>query len=516
MKNQTLHSVENEYESIPFVDILLPYTEAFTERLRNITLSVTVKNKLHRNLLQEMSSLAEVTLQEELNHFKHRGENFYPGFTKSTLVSLPVKYPVLDKMLTLIADNYTAHITNIFSNFHKDIGLLAETYSIPNDTAIIDIDTSLGDGHSGESTALIALSDGTKLIYKPRNLDTSVSYNLFIDWVNSRIDTKLKTLKCINLKNYGWLEFADHVPVNSDDELKEYYYKAGILLAVTFLLGSKDYHSENLIAAGKDPVIIDHETVIQPVLKNQPSIRTWDEAHKIPEFSVLESMLIVNQDTGATLQCAGYGVAGNEETMDMEMKVIYPNTMDSKRETRFVFRKLIKQNIPVYNRNNIFVSNYKEPFLQGFSTAYDLFAAAKEELLSSDSPVNYFNHQKTRYIWRPTFVYFRILKYMRSASFMSSFEAYHAKLYELMSKAYQKEGFKNLKFILDSEMAQMLKGDIPFFNLNSSDAHLQEGEVFEIFKYNCVENIRQRINILSEKHKNEQTGYILKWLDMNS
>lgn len=516
MKNQTLHSVENEYENIPFVDILLPYTDHFTGRLENTGALFILRNKLHRNLLREMSSVAEVTLQEEFNHFKKNGENFYPDYTKSVLVSLPVKYPVLDKVLTLIADNYSVYIQNIFSNFRKDVELLTESFSIMNDAVITDIDTNLGDGHSGESTALITLSDGTKLIYKPRSLETAVSYNLFIEWLNSRLDTNLKTLKCINRKNYGWLEFVDYIPVHSEDELREYYYKAGILLAVTFLLGSKDCHSENLIAAGKDPVIIDHETIIQPVLYDQPSIRTWDEAHRIPQFSVLESMLIVNPGTGATAQYAGYGIKGNVETMDMEMKVLYPNTMESKRETRFVFRKLIKQNIPIYDQNNIFVCDYKESFLQGFSAAYDMFMNAKEELLSSASPVHYFNNQKVRYIWRPTFVYFRILSYMRAAAFMTNFETYYSKLYELMSKAYQKESFKDLKFILDIEMAQMLKRDIPFFNMGSSDSHFQESEAFKIFKYSCVENIRQRISILSEKHKNEQIGYISKWLDMNS
>lgn len=516
MDSQTLHLVKHQYNSIPFVDILLPYTELFLAKLEKINASIALINKLHKNLLQEMSSVAEVTLQEELNHFKNSGQNSYPDFTESTYPSLAVKYPVLDKMLTIIADNYSVHIQNIFSNFSKDIDLIVKTFSIKNNSTIKDIDTSLGDGHNGESTALVILSDGTKLIYKPRNLDISVSYNLFIDWVNCRLDTNLKTLKCINFEKYGWLEFINHTPVNSDAELKEYYYKSGILLAVTLLLGTKDCHCENVIASGSDPVIIDHETIIQPVLLDQPSIRTWDEQHKIPKFSVLESMLIANQDTGATLQYAGYGIKGNTETMDLEMKVINPNTIDSKRDTRFVFRKLIKENMPVYNHKPIFVNDYKESFLQGFSTAYDMFITVKEELLSSASPVNFFDNQKIRYVWRPTFVYFRILKYMRGASFMASFEAYTSKLYELMSKAYQKEGFKKLKFILDSEMEQMIKGDIPFFNLNSLDSHLEENAAFKIFEYNCVENIKQRINILSEKHKDEQIGYILKWLSIKS
>jgi type 2 lantibiotic biosynthesis protein LanM len=510
MDNQTTYSIKNEFATIPFVDIILPYTVNFLNEIQKKNISLELVNKLHVTLLHELSIAAEVTLQEELNYFKNNGQDVYQEFVETTNSLLVIKYPFLDIILKRIANSYLKHLKNIFSNFSKDFSVIATIFSIKENEKIIDIDTSLGDGHSGESTALVTLSDSTKLIYKPRNIETANSYNLFIDWVNDKLNTNLKTLKCVCFENYGWLEFVTHDAVNSPEDLQEYYYKAGILLSVTLLLGSKDYHYENIIAAGKNPVIIDHETIIQPILSNQ-SIRTWDEQHKISPFSVLESMLIVNHGTGVPLEFAGYGIEGNVEALDMVKKVINPNTIDSKRDTRFVFRKLIKENIPIFNDTHVFVTNYKNSFVEGFSNTYDMFIDSREELMSSNSPIRFFENQNIRYVWRPTFVYFKILKYMRSASFMSSFEAYKSKLFELMSKAYKNENFK---FILECEMNQMLNGDVPFFNLNSLNCHLEEDKSFKIFTNNCIENIRLRISLFSTYHKEEQLKYITSWLNI--
>lgn len=512
MKNDTLEIIRNKLETIPFVDIVLTYTESFLHELEAINTSNELLNKLHLALLQNLSLAAEVTLQEELDSYKNNRQNIYQEFVVKTKFILEVKYPVLATILKRIANNYLKFIKNIFYNFHKDFSCIASTFFINENESIKDIDTNLGDGHSGESTALVTLYDGTKLIYKPRNIDSANSYNLFIDWVNHKLGTNLKTIKCVRNESYGWLEFVPYEAVDNIEDLKDYYYKTGMLLAIAFLLGSKDCHFENIIASGKNPVLIDHETIIQPFISNQ-TIRTWDEKHKIPPFSVLESILIVNRDTGVPLEYAGYGVKGNVQAMDMEKKVINPNTIDSKRDTRFILRKLIKENIPVYDDTYVFASDYNNYFIEGFSTTYDMFMNSREELMSNSSPIRFFENQMIRYVWRPTFVYFRILKYMRGANFMSSFETYKSKLYELMSKAYQKENSKNYKFILEHEMKQMLKGDIPFFNLNSLQCHLEEDKSLEIFSHNCIENSKHRIGLLSIHHKKEQLGYITKWLN---
>lgn len=515
MDNQTTYLIQSEFETIPFVDIIMPYAKTFLDELERKNVSIALIDKLHLLLIHELSLAAEVTLQEELDSFVSCEKGFYEEFVETTTVTLAVKYPVLDKILKTKANNFLTHIHNIFSSFFNDLDLISEAFSInaSRNNTIKDIDTGLGDGHNGECTALITLYDDTKLIYKPRNIDTTNSYNSFINWVNYKLNTNLKTFKCVSCKDYGWLEFVTYEAVNTPEELQEYYYRAGVLLAVTLLLGSKDCHYENVIASGQNPVLIDHETIIQPVLSKQ-SIRTWDEQHKIPPFSVLESMLIVNQATGITSEHVGYGIKGNIEVMDLEKKVVNPNSINSKREARFIFRKLVKKNIPIYRDTPVFVANYRNHFVDGFSSAYDMFMDSREELMSRNSPIRFFENLKIRYVWRPTFVYFRILKYLRRAHFMSSIEVYRSKLYELMSKAYQKENLKHYERILESEMRQLLDGDVPLFNLNSLSHYLEEDKSFEIFKYNCMENIRHRIELLSIHHKKQQIEYIVKWLNM--
>lgn len=511
MTNQLPYLIKENFKMIPFVEIILPYIKSVTNSFGS-ELSPRVKDKLVNKLLKELSLLAEVSLQLELDNFIKNGNTNFDEFTEKMILSLATDYPVLDKLFRIKTGNFSSYIHNIITSFHKDIKNIESTFKL-NDIQIIDVDISLGDGHNGEGTALVYLSDGTKLIYKPRNIGVTNSYNSFIDWINLKLKTDLKIFKVLDYEDYGWIEFVAYEEVKSEEDLQEYYHKAGILLAVTLLLGSKDYHYENIIASGKNPVMIDHETIIQPFFSNK-SFRSWDDQFKIPPFSVLESFLIVNPDTEAPLDIVGYGVSGNIEVTELEKIVVNPNTINSKRITRFTTRKIIDKNIPISEGDYVFVNGYKEYFINGFSTAYDTFLNSKEELKSVNSPLKLFGNHEVRYVWRPTFIYFKILKYMRGASFMSSFEAYQSKLYELMSKAYQKENLKSYRLILECEMKQMLNGDIPFFNLNSLDCHLEEDKSFKIFTYNCIENMNHRVNILSKHHKNEQLEYIIKWLNI--
>lgn len=512
MNDLTTCLAKDELKTIPFIDIIMPYTEIFSIKLEERVVSFDLTNKLLQNLLKELSFSAEIVLQEELNCFVKNNEGDFNDFVKKINLLLAVKYPVLDKILKEISNNFLLHIQNIFSNFNKDFLLIQETFLISDNIVIKDIDTSLGDGHGGEGTSLVTLSNEVKLIYKPRNIEITNSYNLFLDWVNKKLNINLKTIKCLSFANYGWLEFIDHEAVSSIDELKDYYHKAGVLLATCLLLGSKDCHYENIIASGINPVIIDHETIIQPVFSND-SITTWEELFNMPHFSVLESLLIVNQDKGSSLQYPGFGIMGNTEVMDMENSFTSPNTLDSKRDSRFIFRRLVKNNIPFYKNELEFVNNYSNSFIKGFSNGYDMFMNHKEELLSLESPVCFFFNKNIRYVWRPTFIYHKILKYLRGSNFMTSFEIYNAKMTELLSKAYQKNGFEEYKFILESEIEQMVKGNIPIFNLDSLDFHLSENNSFKLFQKNCIENIKQRVESLSIEHKNKQIEYINKWLE---
>jgi len=511
MTNQAPYLIKDNFKTIPFVEILLSYTESFTNN-SFLDLSSHLKNKLEALLLEDLSYSAEVTLQSELDNFIEKGNINYDEFTEKMVLSLAADYPVLDKILKIKSTNFSNHIHNIISHFQEDLENIASIFNL-RDIKIVDIDVSLGDGHNGEGTSLVYLSDGTKLIYKPRNIKITNSYNSFIDWINCKLKTDLKTFKVLDCGSYGWIEFVHYEEVTLEQDLGEYYYKAGMLLAVTLLLGSRDCHRENLIASNKNPVIIDHETIIQPFF-NDKSFRSWDDQFKIPPFSVLENVLIVNPDTGAPLHNVGYGVNGYVDVTELQTIVVNPNTINSKRMTRFATKEIIAKNIPVFQGKYILVSDYKEYFIDGFSSTYDIILNSKKELTSNNFLLQLFKNNEVRYVWRPTFIYFKILKYMRAASFMSNFDEYNSKLRYLLSKAFQGENMEKYRFILDYEMKQMLNGDIPIFNLKSEDNFLEGNDSLKIFEHNCIENIYHRLDLFSLEHKKEQLMYITRWVNI--
>ncbi|SHH77132.1 type 2 lanthipeptide synthetase LanM [Flavobacterium defluvii] len=512
MNNQPTCFINKNFETIPFVEIILPYTECFLEDLK-LELSDDVKEKLHLELLKELSTLSEIVLQESLDSFVQEGNAGIEVFTVKMKQSVAIDFPVLDHLLKQKTANFSRHISKILDRFNSDYENMKAIFKI-NDAKIVDIDASLGDGHNGEGTALIYLSDETKLIYKPRNINLTNSYNIFINWINQKLKLDLKTFQALDCGEYGWLEFVNNEEIISENDLEEYYHKAGVLLAAVYLLGSKDCHRENVIASGKNPVIIDHETIIQPFLSNRLINNSWDDQCKIPNLSVLENALIVNDDTGVPIHFAGYGVRNNLQLTELEKRIINPNTINSKRVTRFLFTKIVENNVPQFKGDYIFPTNYKKSFLEGFSVAYDLFSNYKEELKSFNSPLAAFKNQEVRYIWRPTFIYFKILKFMRTAALMSSLEVYNAKLGELLSKAYIGQNMETYNFIYDFELKQMINGDIPIFSLNSRDHSLNCNESLKIFEFDCIENIERRIDAISPEHKSEQLEFINRWINI--
>ena len=65
---------------------------------------------------------------------------------------------------------------------------------------------------------------------------------------------------------YGWLRFVEHTPCADLTEVDRFYRRQGVLLALLHALDGTDVHFENIIAAGDQPVLIDIETLFQPLL----------------------------------------------------------------------------------------------------------------------------------------------------------------------------------------------------------------------------------------------------------
>ncbi len=60
------------------------------------------------------------------------------------------------------------------------------------------------------------------------------------------------------------MEYLTYAPCQSEAEVRQYFHNAGKLLCIAESLVMSDGHSDNLIASGSVPVVVDTETIFRP------------------------------------------------------------------------------------------------------------------------------------------------------------------------------------------------------------------------------------------------------------
>jgi len=104
-----------------------------------------------------------------------------------------------------------------------------------------------------------------KLVYKPRGLGVDVHFLGLVEWFNGRgSHPPLRVARAIDRGSYGWQEFISAEPCRSEEEVHRFYQRQGAFIALLYVMQATDFHSENLIAAGENPVLVDLESLLTP------------------------------------------------------------------------------------------------------------------------------------------------------------------------------------------------------------------------------------------------------------
>lgn len=467
-----------------------------------------VLKKFKENWLQKllMCCVLELNDAKELNLLQ--GETPEARFTYfiyllgdfNNRVAFFEKYPVLKEKLCQFVSQEITVFNELLTRLNKSFLELCTVLSWKKDDYTLKNIIASGDSHGGRNVCILhfvnSLGEKRSVVYKPRSLLMDKAYHEFLDWLNPFLSKPLHAPKLLLKKEYGLCEFISNIPCKNLREIKEYYTSLGNLLAVLYLLCGSDIHYENIIAYGKQPVIIDVECLFVPHNILKQDFMPFQEKM----FSVLNTLLLpcrvmVKKDSPG-MDISGFS-AHESQPIPYQGIVVENSGTDNIKLVRKTLFSTKKTNVPKILENPVDPMDYEKCFVNGFVEAYHILLNKKKLLLSSiNSPLRSFKQARTRLVFRPTVEYAKLLM-----------ECYHPTL--LCDKKSYRKHFsqwliqkKLLKNIYPSEMSQILQGDIPaFFSKVISHSHLVDANnekvnmKFEMSGYQQVmDHIRNDIN----------------------
>jgi type 2 lantibiotic biosynthesis protein LanM len=259
---------------------------------------------------------------------------------------------------------------------------------------LTSIETGLSDPHDGiKSPAILTFDSGLRVVYKPRRMEIEQWYSELLGWLNdSGAPLFFRNTAVLACNGYGWMEFVPHAPCASQEELGEYYRRAGALLCVLHLLRATDCHFQNLIAYGRDPVLVDAETIFQPEL-TESGPRLITRTGLIPSFRF--------GPEGQTYDVSGLGFV-DPKTTHFQVPVwraegvsLGPGTLTP------------SGNVPFASDEGSRPQDYVEETVDGFRQTYRFLAVRRQDLSTRIEKASAF---QIRFLVRETVDYYAAYK----------------------------------------------------------------------------------------------------------
>ena len=394
------------------------------------------------------------------------------------------QYPVLIRQVVTIADDWRNSLFEFFGRLTMDWNDISTNLLGHDPGPLVGIQPSAGDSNNRGRTVILAeFKDHSKIVYKPRSLTVDCSFANFIDWVNARLpDLRLATCPVIDKGANGWSAFVAAKPCCTIAQAKEFYRRQGANLALLYLLGACDLHSENLIADGDMPKLIDLETLFHPSATSGLAAGATRKVLDLLDQSVLRTGLLPNRakDLASEKDWIDLSGLGNAEAREFPFEVPVWEATNSDR-IRLVHRRqtsTINENLPVVRGKRVGPEAHISEIVDGFAAVYRLLCDHRQELLAPNGPMHRFRDNIVRVVVRPTMRYALLLA--------ESFRP------ELLIDALAREAFFDdlwddtdenplLARLMGAERYDMWRGDIPSFSTrtDSLDLWTSRGERIE-------------------------------------
>jgi type 2 lantibiotic biosynthesis protein LanM len=372
--------------------------------------------------------------------------------------------------------------------------------------------------HNGRSVIALTFATGLKLIYKPRDIGLEGAYNQLLAWLNERgIAPEFKVLQVLDRSTHGWVEFAEQAPCQDEAEAALYYHRAGMLIALIYVLHGSDCHHGNVIACGPYPVIIDLEVLLNPMIAEdiqddyQDSVQLVATQHY--KSSVLTSGLLPilhRAPDGTAHDLSSLGGMSDDHSVQRQLwQSVNTDQMVLVKDKQAI---AASDSVPYLNQVPLSPNDYLEEMVAGFQQMYQFFRDNRAALMAAGGPLTALKHRRARFVFRNTSVYSQLRQFAFAPRYMK--EGLERSIhFDVLSWALVVSDSKS-KFwpIIKEEIRALEQMDVPLFGVyTDGDAVLSDSDSVRVAQAFIGNGYRQTISTLD--HMNDadmalQSGYI--------
>lgn len=333
-----------------------------------------------------------------------------------------------------------------------------------------------GDSHRGGQTVAIVHCDGGRVVYKPRSLAIDIALREFITGLVEAYGSPLtiQVPKVLTFPEHGWIEFVEHRYAADAEELRNFYRGIGHWLAIMRLLSGSDLHSENLIAHGASPTVVDCETLFTPRIPQFASGfgQAADRASELLSGTVLGVGLLPGRGMGLAWRGVDISAVGGLPGQQPKMTIpgIVEAGSDHARLGTIEAEAPASQNHP---SSEPALAEYWPEVLDGFDT----MTATLQRLDAAGElhgRLRVFEDCHIRVVPRSTEVYAELMRMLWHPVSLHKQAPARQRAFELLEKMA-----KNLSIapddpvVIEAEIDELMEGDIPFFTTRVRDGRLQ-------------------------------------------
>jgi type 2 lantibiotic biosynthesis protein LanM len=507
LRNPTKGSVAapDRAEPCAFEHLFTPLLEEAEARLRSgihgsafDKLNEAAHACLRYALLQMLSSLSAPALYERFVTFRKNskisadptdklqrtGSSIYNSFIAEMktggLRGLFEDKPVLLRLIATVtrqwieaSHEFVLRLDADLSTMRRDI-LQSSTH-----VRVAKIEGGLSDPHNGgRSVQIVSFEDGSRVVYKPKDLRPDVAWYALIEQLNlAAAPVELRAARAMAQNGYGWTEFIDHAGCADPSDCTRFFGRAGAWLALFHCFTGGDMHGENIIATGDHPVPIDLEMILQSMSKEHKSHDAEAQAFDAAMDTISNSVMMVgllpmyirppNNDVSE--------IGGMISDSTMRAKLIWKDiNTDNMRPVKTKEAGEAVPNLPHVGGRYAMLGDHIEDFILGFQDYAKFLMRLGVEHGPQGSLLETFAGLPVRKIIRPTRFYYMLLQRLKDHRTMDDGVIWSAQADFVTRLTDWEEELDSFLPLRRAERSALLQLNVPHFISCSDDDRISD------------------------------------------